>query len=149
MDDINVRIINLMTELELNKTSFAKELQVSLPLITHITSGRNKAGLDIIQKVILRFDQVNPDWLINGNGDMLRMKPAKPDHTEIYNTIDKIKADISEQKSMNETIKSYHKILMDEIKHLEEMKQLIESSSEKLKTILDELEDIKHQLVSK
>ena len=50
MDELNKRIIEVMTMLGLNKSTFAKDLDVSLPLITHITSGRNKAGLDIIQK---------------------------------------------------------------------------------------------------
>ena len=149
MDEINIRIIKLMVKLEHNKTSFAKELQVSLPLITHISTGRNKPGLDLIQKILQRFDKVDPDWLINGSGDMYRVSPEKPDYSILYSKIDEIKYRLLEQEKVNKTINSYHKILRDEVKHLEEMEGIIKHSTESIKNILEDLDKIKVDLLSK
>jgi len=148
MDEINIRIINLMVRLGHNKTSFAKVLQVSMPLITHITTGRNKPGLDIIQKILIVFKQINPDWLVNGEGDMTRHQYLKPDNTKIYEAIDNIETDLNKQKIVHETIKSYHNILIDEIKHLEEMKGIIELSTDRINEINSKLEMIRVQLKS-
>lgn len=148
MDELNKRIIEIMVRLDLNKTAFAKELNVSLPLITHITTGRNKPGIDIIQKIILIFDTINPDWLLNGTGDMFRNKTTKPDLSSVYNAIDSISSQIHEHKKVNSTIKSYHKILIDEIKHLEEMNDIIERFTQDLDNIVPQLESLKQKIES-
>ncbi len=149
MDELNKRIIEVMTMLGLNKSTFAKDLDVSLPLITHITSGRNKPGLDIIQKIILRFEKINPDWLITGKGETYRTLPEKTEYTAIYSSLTKIQTELTEQEKVVSTIKSYHKILIDEIKHLEEMREILDASTLKLKGIYPQIENIKTQLESK
>ena len=40
--------------------------------VSHILSGRNKPGFDFIQKFLLKFPSVNPDWLLLGRGKPLR-----------------------------------------------------------------------------
>ena len=70
LDELNKRIITLMVQKGHSKSTFAKVLDVSLPLITHITSGRNKPGIDLIQKILIEFQDVNPRWLLLGEEEM-------------------------------------------------------------------------------
>ena len=149
MDELNKRIIELMIRLALNKSSFAKELDVSLPLITHITSGRNKPGLDIIQKILSTFKQISPDWLLLGKGEMYKVEPKATDFTDIYLRIKKVENALKDVQSVNETIQKYHKILIDEINHLGEMSEMIDGATTKLQHISPELQKIREQLESK
>lgn len=40
--------------------------------ISHIMSGRNKPGLDFLSKLLAHFPHINGDWLITGQGPMLK-----------------------------------------------------------------------------
>jgi transcriptional regulator with XRE-family HTH domain len=148
MDELNKRMIEVMVRLDLSKSAFAAALDVSLPLITHITSGRNKPGLDIIQKILSKFETINPDWLLLGNGTIYREKPKQQDYTAIYQRLLSIETALTHAESTNITIKSYHKLLMDEVLHLNEMDKMVEESSTNMEQIHIELNAIKQQLKS-
>lgn len=51
---------------------FAELLEVQPSSISHLLSGRNKPSFDFLEKILLRFPNINPDWLILGNGNMFR-----------------------------------------------------------------------------
>lgn len=57
-----------------NKTSsqFAEEIGVQPSSISHIISGRNNPSLDFILKMLGKYSNINPDWLLFGNGEMYR-----------------------------------------------------------------------------
>ena len=40
--------------------------------ISHILSGRNKPGFDLLQKILRRFPRINPDWLLLDSPQMYR-----------------------------------------------------------------------------
>jgi DNA-binding XRE family transcriptional regulator len=148
IDELNKRIIEVMVRTEHSKSSFATTLGVSLPLITHITTGRNKPGLDIIQKLLTHFEQISPDWLLLGLGEMYRQKAKQKDYTAVIAKINDLFEEISALKQSQQAIVQYHKILFDEIKHLAEMDALIEKDEIKLTDIARELEAIKVILLS-
>lgn len=56
----------------ISKSDLAHRLAVSLAQLSHISSGRNKPGLDLIQKLLLQFPEISADWLLNGTGDKYR-----------------------------------------------------------------------------
>ena len=56
----------------MSKSDLAQRLDVSLAQLSHISSGRNKPGLDIIQKLLFQFPDIAADWLLNGTGDKYR-----------------------------------------------------------------------------
>lgn len=63
---------------------FADEIGVQKSGISHIISGRNNPSLDFIQKILLRFPDVNMEWLIQGKGPMVKgeqTKLSRPDNT--------------------------------------------------------------------
>jgi hypothetical protein len=148
MDELNKRIIELMIRLEHSKTTFAKSLDVSLPLITHITTGRNKPGMDIIQKILSRFDRVNPEWLLLGKGEMYKELPKKQDFSNILERLNGIENSLSAQKSAISTIHNYHKLLIDEILHLKEVTDLAQKTLTELTRIEQDVEACKREIVS-
>jgi transcriptional regulator with XRE-family HTH domain len=73
---MNDRFIKLMQYYNLTPSLFADEIGVNRPGISHIISGRNKPGVELIQKVLKRFPEVSTDWLLMGNGSMF-INPEK------------------------------------------------------------------------
>jgi len=144
LDELNKRIITLMVQKGHSKSTFAKVLDVSLPLITHITSGRNKPGIDLIQKILIEFQEVNPRWLLLGEEEMENRKVEMPDMTDIQVELNKMKIELISSKSGFQMVKEYHKILMDEILHLQEIQiQLndMESNADRYALKIEHLKD--------
>jgi hypothetical protein len=146
MDELNTRIIQVMDAYNHSKSSFSGELGISLPLLTHIYNGRNKPGIDILQKILLKFTKVSPDWLLTGKGEMYRAEDKKPDHTGIFRRLDALALAIQGQQQVNNTITNYHRILADELLHLGELTEMTRQSSEKLKGLEIEIEKIRTSL---
>jgi len=69
--EINLRINQLIDKLGYNKSSFAAKIGVSQPIITHITTGRNNPGLEVIQKILTNCPEINPEWLLLEKGEMI------------------------------------------------------------------------------
>ncbi len=51
---------------------FAQEIGIQNSTLSHILNGRNRPSLDVMQKILRRFPEIAPDWLITGQGNMLR-----------------------------------------------------------------------------
>ncbi|MDR3048095.1 MAG: helix-turn-helix domain-containing protein [Bacteroidales bacterium] len=66
------RIKQVMTSKSLTSGQFSEILEMNRSNLTHIFTGRHQPSLDIIRKMLLVFPDINPDWLINGTGNMLR-----------------------------------------------------------------------------
>ncbi len=61
----------------LTSSRLAEILEVQPSGISHILSGRNKPGFDFLQKILRRFPQINPDWLLLDSGAMYRAMQGK------------------------------------------------------------------------
>lgn len=61
-----------METLEYTPSVFADEVGVIRSSISHIMSGRNKPGVELLQKVLKRFPEVSAEWLLAGLGPMFR-----------------------------------------------------------------------------
>ncbi len=70
--EIKDRILQLLREENLNNTKFAEILDIQASGVSHIISGRNKPSMDFIQKVLTRFTDISPLWLILGEGEMYK-----------------------------------------------------------------------------
>jgi DNA-binding XRE family transcriptional regulator len=125
IDDINKRIIELMEQTGHSKSTFAHKIGVSLPLITHITTGRNKPGLELIQKIISVFENINPQWLLLGKGEKFMEKQRMPDFTPLFNELQELSQQLLSVKKTQESVIQYHTLFLAELKHIEELdKQL-------------------------
>ena len=74
--DLTIRIKKVAQEYGLTSTAFADQVEVPRPVISHIFSGRNRASLEVMQKVGIAFPEVDLGWLVYGKGQMLK-KVAK------------------------------------------------------------------------
>ena len=71
------RIEKLMEKEGMSPTKFAEEIGIQRSGLSHILTGRNNASLDVVNKILDRFNYVNSDWLLSGKGVMYRHdKPA-------------------------------------------------------------------------
>jgi transcriptional regulator with XRE-family HTH domain len=72
--EIKDRILKILNTENMSSAKFADILGVQRSNISHILSGRNNPGLDFLQKVLLKFPSINPEWLIIGKGEMLKQQ---------------------------------------------------------------------------
>ncbi|PKF75857.1 helix-turn-helix domain-containing protein [Chryseobacterium sp. PMSZPI] len=80
---LNERISKVIEYSNLTPSEFADEIDVQRSSISHITSGRNKPSLEFIIKIKSRFPELLWDWLVTGEGEML-----KPEVPEVLNTVE-------------------------------------------------------------
>lgn len=71
------RIELIFKEFRLSSAQFADSIGVQRSSISHILSGRNKPSYDFIHKILLKYPNINANWLITGQGDMLYTHSAK------------------------------------------------------------------------
>lgn len=93
----------------LTSVKFAEIMQIQPSSVSHILSGRNNPNFDFVSRMLQRFPNLNPDWFINGIGNVYRSK-QDPELFEITNVINdndnrKVSHDDS-YKGVNEIISS-------------------------------------------
>ena len=64
------RIRQLMEELHLTQQSFAKETGINTATLSNVLAGKSKPTLDIVDKIRLKFSNLNVLWLMYGQGEM-------------------------------------------------------------------------------
>lgn len=69
------KLLNLMRSEGLTSSRLAELLGIQPSGISHILSGRNKPSFDFVQKILRRFPNINPDWLLLDSGPMYRDTP--------------------------------------------------------------------------
>jgi hypothetical protein len=79
-DYIGARIMEIIRHYGLNRNSFSIKIGLSSnSLIVRITNNPDAGmSLDLIQKILKAFPDINPGWFVIGEGEMLR-KPVFPD----------------------------------------------------------------------
>jgi DNA-binding XRE family transcriptional regulator len=104
------RITQLINSEGLTSSKFADTIGVQRSSISHILSGRNNPSLDLIQKIIANFPQINVDWLVSGKGEMYRNQENASlfDLTEEENQVDEspVIQPAQPPKLKKETVKS-------------------------------------------
>jgi DNA-binding XRE family transcriptional regulator len=72
MDEVTHRISLIINYLRLSKTEFADKIEVNRSVISHLFNGRNNPSLPLVRKILEVVPEVHPDWLLRGEGPMLR-----------------------------------------------------------------------------
>lgn len=91
---LNERISKVIDYSGLTPSEFADEIDVQRSSISHVTSGRNKPSLEFIIKIKSRFPEILWDWLVTGEGQML-----KSDLPEIKENLQNTQEPEEEEKS--------------------------------------------------
>jgi transcriptional regulator with XRE-family HTH domain len=80
-DENITKIISRLSEyvdsqgLSFNK--IAQKIGVSNSYFSKMVKSNGSLGEDIIRKILLEYENVSPDWLLTGDGPMLRTEPKK------------------------------------------------------------------------
>ncbi|MEN5307576.1 helix-turn-helix transcriptional regulator [Chryseobacterium cucumeris] len=88
---LNERISKIIEYSRLTPSEFADEIDVQRSSISHITSGRNKPSLEFIIKIKSRFPELLWDWLVTGEGEMLKSQLPESETGEGNTEEEKIK----------------------------------------------------------
>ncbi|MFN4082299.1 MAG: helix-turn-helix domain-containing protein [Bacteroidia bacterium] len=149
MDELNKRVMKIIDFSGLSKSEFATKIDISLPVLTHISSGRNKPSLDIIIRILQVYKQININWLLFGDGEML-VQPTKK--IEIAGEIELLKQQAEEIKlivyQLNEVVK-YNKIFINEIQYLNQLTELVINQQQKGNALVTKMEQVIEKLISK
>lgn len=78
------RIEKIMELEQLSASKFADAIGVQRSSISHILSGRNKPSLELVNKILDQFQQVNADWLLLGKGEMVTGQMAEASKANGY-----------------------------------------------------------------
>ena len=73
---MKAKILELMQREGLKPGQLADLLDTSPAIISHILSERNKPSLDLLCKILRRFPQINPDWLLLDDPNLYRVDPG-------------------------------------------------------------------------
>ena len=77
------RLKLLLQEMQMTQAEFADYIGVGRPSITHIMTGRDKSSQTVVSKTLLKFPEINPMWLLKGEGEMYRSNVEKNVQREI------------------------------------------------------------------
>ncbi len=72
--------IKLVMDYEgMTSAHFADYIEIGRAVMSHILNGRNKPSLEVITKILSKIDYIDPNWLLTGEGTMLKQElPANP-----------------------------------------------------------------------
>ena len=77
------RLTQFLLSEQLTPARFADILGVQRSGISHILSGRNKPGFDLMEKILIKFPDINAEWLITGKGKMYKEEPTPHHDTDV------------------------------------------------------------------
>lgn len=77
-NSIGERFSILVKGLKMNNNSFAKSVGKAATTINYIVEGKSKPGYDVLESVVKTYPQVNPNWLLTGEGEMVKSVPTAP-----------------------------------------------------------------------
>jgi hypothetical protein len=149
MDELNKRVLSVMEQKHMSKSSFAAALDASLPVLTHISSGRNKPGLELIQKLLSRFPDISPDWLVLGNGEVYRNAIVKPDFSNEIKQLELMQNELQLQIQHLQQVIEYHQLLFKEISYLGDLDQLLNRNKQGALAIQAKIADLQNSIESK
>ncbi|OJX83795.1 MAG: hypothetical protein BGP01_10290 [Paludibacter sp. 47-17] len=81
------RIEKVIQYLEMTSGQFAAEIGVQNSTLSHILNNRNNPSLEVLKKILSRFTEISADWLILGQGSMLRFEKQSKEPT-LFDSMD-------------------------------------------------------------
>ena len=77
---MNTRLQQFLGAENLSQSQFADEIGVARASVSHILAGRNKPGYEFLTGIMMRYPNLNMEWLLLGKGRMYKdTKPALQD----------------------------------------------------------------------
>lgn len=81
------KILMVLKYLNISPAQFADEIGVQRSSISHLLSGRNNPSLDFIKKILIKYPEINTEWIIMNKGTMIKKEiTSQPDLFSQVNT---------------------------------------------------------------
>ncbi|MFO7978991.1 MAG: helix-turn-helix transcriptional regulator [Bacteroidales bacterium] len=77
------RIRKVLQVKKLTPSLFADKVGVPRSTISHVLSGRNNPSLEFLQKILDNFPEIRTEWLVRGEGSMLKQANTLFDDEEM------------------------------------------------------------------
>lgn len=90
---INNRISRMIEYLGKTRYRISQESGISEAVLNNIDKNKNKASLDVIVKLLNKYSAINPEWLLLGEGEMLKGNSntlENPDSSALINEKERI-----------------------------------------------------------
>lgn len=150
MSSIQERIKILIEKKGLNKNSFSNKIGIQAQTLHHIVSGRlTNPSFEVIQKIISTFSDINPTWLITGQGDIFNTPLNTPLNTPVTGQ----KSPPGKQGSFKQSLNSGDKPgenqecekCKEKERTIEAQRTTIYTQQELIKSLKDRIEELTHQ----
>jgi transcriptional regulator with XRE-family HTH domain len=131
---IGKRIKELIHDLSLSQIEFAHKLDKFPQYISDIVNEKKNPGIDFINKIVDKFPQVNPEWLLYNKGQKFRNASddvQEPDPQYLHGNSGKLEDDIIKGLEANIFY------LRGKMNKLEEEKKLLQLEIEHYKKLLE------------
>lgn len=102
MKEMKDKLLQFMTREQLSQSQLAELLEIKPPTVSHILGGRNKPGFDLLQKMLLRFPNLNPDWLLTDSGPMYRSDLPQAASEKVHTSSGERRADVEPMLPLDE-----------------------------------------------
>ncbi|MEA5259486.1 hypothetical protein VB264_16930 [Arcicella aquatica] len=73
--------------LKMNNNSFAKSINVSSTAIIRVTNGDNDPGFKMLNSTLDNYPNINPDWLLRGEGEMFKTEQSISPDTKLWEKV--------------------------------------------------------------
>lgn len=130
------RIKKIIEYENISYSEFADKVRIQRSGVSHLISGRNNPGLEVIQKILKAFDYINTDWLLLGKGNMIKDE-KKEIQRNLFSEIpeneeDNIIAPENEAKTSSETDKMEDNTAREKILNSQEDKNSDKKTIERI-----------------
>lgn len=111
---MNTRLKQFLAAENITQAQFADNINVVRASVSHVLSGRNNPSYDFIRSIMVKYPELNIEWLMFGKGKMYKetchselipdSPPAEPQETLLFNMEDDIeegKASTNEINTLN------------------------------------------------
>lgn len=101
------RILKIMEREQMSPSKFSEEIGIQRSALSHILNGRNKASLEVLMKILGRFDYLSTDWLLFGKGSMFRpdklvFQPQLFDESGVSSHEDRLFSEYAKEKELKD-----------------------------------------------
>lgn len=130
-EDFIKRLEFILDYYSLTASGFADKIGVQRSSLSHLLSGRNKPSLDFILKILEFFPEIDLYWILNGQGNFLKMKNENNALSPTPNFEEKIL-----EKTFS-TITSFEKNTSQEVeKIISQEKKMLETNPNSIEKIV-------------
>lgn len=109
------RLKEILDYFRLSPSKLADDISINRSRLSHILNGRNNPTLEVVQGILNKYKDINPDWLLFGQGTMIRVgiEPTPKDLFQYAEVNKKKKQQVIEPVKADNPIVASTQIVVD------------------------------------